>query len=149
MSIAVSVIGRRAILQRSLLAAASALPRPAIAQAASRTLRFVPVSGLTAIDPIYALTIPTLTHAYMVYDQLFGLDASLTPQPQMVAGYELSDDRLRWRFTLREGLRFHDGTPVRAADCVASIRRWAKRDLFGVRLATRLDEMRTVDDRSF
>jgi peptide/nickel transport system substrate-binding protein len=149
MSIGQRGIGRRAVLKRSLLAAASALPRPPIAQAASRVLRFVPVSGLTAIDPIYALTIPTLTHAYMVYDQLFGLDASLTPQPQMVAGYELSDDRLHWRFTLREGLLFHDGTPVRAADCVASIRRWAKRDLFGVRLAARLDEMRALDDRSF
>ena len=148
MSVRGNVIGRRTALT---LAAATVpvLARPAIAQTAARTLRFVPGSNLSAIDPIYALTIPTLTHAYLVYDQLFGLDATLTPQPQMVAGYEVSGDRLHWRFTLREQLVFHDRSPVRAADCVASIRRWGKRDLFGTRMMAQLDDMRAIDDRRF
>ena len=112
-------------------------------------LRFVPGSNLSAIDPIFSLTTPTLTHAYLVYDQLFGLDGDLMPRPQMVGAYEISDDRQRWRFILREKLLFHDGTPVRAADCLASIRRWAKRDLFGTRLAAQTEEMRAIDDHSF
>ena len=29
---------------------------------------------------------------------------------------------------LRDGLKFHDGQPVRSADCIASVERWAKRD---------------------
>jgi peptide/nickel transport system substrate-binding protein len=77
------------------------------------------------------------------------LDASLTPQPQMVEGHELSDDRLIWRFTLREGLRFHDGEPVLARDAVASIGRWAQRAPLGVRMKTQLDEMNVIDDRRF
>ncbi len=67
----------------------------------------------------------------------------------MAAGHELSDDKRRWRFTLRDDLIFHDGEKVRAADCVASIARWAKRDPFGQRMAILLDEMRDLDDKSF
>ena len=85
----------------------------------------------------------------MVFDTLYGLDASLTPQPQMVDGHELSEDRLIWRFSLREGLRFHDGEPVRARDAVASIGRWAQRAPLGVSMKKQLDEMRAIDDRRF
>ena len=85
----------------------------------------------------------------MVFDTLYGLDASLTPQPQMAEGHELSGDRITWRFTLREGLWFHDGEPVRARDAVASIGRWAQGAPLGVRMKTQLDEMRAIDDRLF
>jgi peptide/nickel transport system substrate-binding protein len=50
---------------------------------------------------------------------------------------------------LRDGLVFHDGGPVRAADCIASIDRWSKRDAFGQIMAARLAEMRVLDDRRF
>ena len=40
----------------------------------------------------------------------------MTARPQMAAGHELSDDKLRWRITLRDGLVFHDGEKVRAAE---------------------------------
>ena len=60
-----------------------------------------------------------------------------------------SPDAMRWRFTLREGLAFHDGTPVRAADAVASIRRWAQRDVVGKALAAATGALEVVDDRSF
>jgi hypothetical protein len=39
----------------------------------------------------------------------------------MVDKYELSNDKLTYTFTLRDGLKFHDGTPARSADCIASI----------------------------
>ncbi|HEX3992371.1 MAG TPA: ABC transporter substrate-binding protein, partial [Acetobacteraceae bacterium] len=130
-------IGRRGALA---LTAAAALPaRRSAAQAAARTLRYVPYSNLIVMDPVWSISIIGLEHAYMTCDQLFGLDQTYTAQPQMAAGHELSDDRLRWRFTLRDGLRFHDNEKVRAADCVASIGRWAKRDPFGQRMAARMD----------
>jgi hypothetical protein len=66
-----------------------------------------------------------------------------------VAGYELPDDWLTWRFTLREGLLFNDDKPVRSQDAVASIRGWAQRDLFGKRMASQLDKMKALDDRRF
>ena len=43
----------------------------------------------------------------------------LQVQPQMVDTWKMSDDKLTWTFTLRDGQTWHDGTPVTAADCVA------------------------------
>jgi peptide/nickel transport system substrate-binding protein len=56
---------------------------------------------------------------------------------------------MRWRFTLREGLAFHDGAPVRAADAVASVRRWAQRDVVGRALAAATASLEVSDERSF
>lgn len=137
--------------RRTLLAAAAAtsLARPSLAQSASRVLRFVPQANLSSPDPIWTTADVTRNHAYMIYDTLYGVDTALTPSPQMCAGHEVSDDRLTWRFTLRPGLAFHDGTPVRAIDCTTSIARWGKRDGFGQILAARTDTMTVLDDRRF
>ncbi|MDB5370583.1 MAG: transporter substrate-binding protein [Roseomonas sp.] len=141
---------RRSTLALPLLGAAAALSRPALAQGpAARTLRFVPSANLSTLDPLWSAALIAFTYGYMVYDQLYGLDDSLTPQPQMVAGHELSDNDRTWRFTLRDGLMFHDGEPVRARDCVASIKRWAQREPFGQYLVTQLDEMRVLGDKHF
>src|SRR3546814_19562379 len=59
------------------------------------------------------------------------MDESLTPRPQMVDTWTVSDDRLTWTFVLRDGLAWHDGPPVTAADRVASLKRWGKRDGMG------------------
>ena len=129
------------------LPAAIALARPAIAQGtAARTLRFVPQANLTSPDPIWTTANVTRNHAHMVWDTFYGQDTALRPQPKMRVGHELSDDQLTWRFTLREGLMFHDGTPVRAADWIVSITRWSKRDTFGQLIWARLAEMRALDE---
>jgi len=140
------------MLRRTLLAsaAAAALPRPSLAQpAATRVLKYIPQSDLTVTDPVLTTAYITRTHGLMIWDQLYGLDAELRPQPQMVEGHTVEDDGRRWTFRLREGLVFHDGEPVRGRDCVASIRRWAQRDSLGQALMARLDEMSAPDDRSF
>ncbi|MEJ0015554.1 MAG: ABC transporter substrate-binding protein [Acetobacteraceae bacterium] len=107
-----SPIGRRTALK---LSAAAALATPSIGHAAAKPLRYVPYANLIVFDPVWAISIIGLEHAYMTCDQLFGLDETFTVRPQMAAGYEVSDDRLRWRITLREGLLFHDGEKVRSA----------------------------------
>ena len=137
---------RRTLLQAS---AAVALARPALAQSGSRLLRFIPEGNLANPDPIWTTTTVARNHGFMIYDTLYGLDLSLTPKPQMAEGHQLSDDKLTWTFRLREGLKFHDGAPVRGADCVASLARWMKRDGMGQRIATQLDSMTATDDRSF
>jgi peptide/nickel transport system substrate-binding protein len=129
---------------------ASALPRPSIGQGRSlRTLKFIPEGNLANADPIWTTTTVARNHGFMIYDTLFGVDAALTPKPQMVDTYDTSDDKLTWRFKLRDGLKFHDGTPVRGKDCVASIARWMKRDGFGQRIATQFDSMSALDDKGF
>ncbi|WP_428535471.1 ABC transporter substrate-binding protein [Rhodopila sp.] len=116
---------------------------------AARVLRYVPQADLTVIDPVLTTAYITRYHATMVWDQLYGIDSKLQPQPQMVDGHSLSDDGRTWTFTLRDGLRFHDGEPVRGRDCVASIKRWAARDPMGQALLARVAEMTAPDDRRF
>ncbi|WP_376091414.1 ABC transporter substrate-binding protein [Roseomonas sp. CCTCC AB2023176] len=138
------------IRRRDLLLTAAALPAaPAIAQnTAARTLRVIPQANLTSLDPVWTTAVVTRNHAYLVYDQLCAVDAVGTPRPQM-ASWEIGDDGKSWTFALRDGLRFHDSQPVRAADCVASIRRWAARDTFGQALWAQVDELAALDDRRF
>ncbi len=141
---------RRTLITGAATTAAASLARPALAQpAGARVLRFVPQSDLTVLDPVFTTAYITRHHSMMVYDQLYGLDSKLRPQPQMVEAHEVVQDGLLWRFRLRPGLLFHDGEPVRGRDCIASIKRWAQRDALGQALMARVEEMAAPDDRSF
>jgi peptide/nickel transport system substrate-binding protein len=140
------------ITRRALaLAAAVLLPMgPAAAQApAQSTLRIVLINDLASLDPVMSTAAFVRNHGFMVYDQLFALDSKGIAQPQMVDTHGVSADGMTHRFTLREGLAFHDGAPVRAADAVASIRRWSQRDIVGRALAAATASMDVVDDRTF
>jgi peptide/nickel transport system substrate-binding protein len=128
-------------------AGATGLARPAIG-ASARILRFVPQGNLQNPDPIWTTTVIARNHGYVIWDTLWGLDDQLQPKPQMLAGATVSDDKLTWTLTLRDGLLWHDGEKVRAADCVASIARWSRRDGFGQRLATQTAAMTARDDRA-
>jgi peptide/nickel transport system substrate-binding protein len=131
--------------------AAASLPlSKAVAQTGKASvLRYVPQADLTVIDPVMTTAYITRYHATMVWDQLYGIDSQLQPQPQMVEGHTIEDDGKLWTFTLRDGLKFHDNEPVRGRDCVASIKRWAARDPMGQALLTRIAEMAAPDDRRF
>ena len=83
-----------------------------------------------------------------VFDTLFAADSTLTLRPQMAEGAAVSDDGRSWAIKLREGLRFHDGTPVRAIDRAASLKRWAAKDTFGQLLAEAVDDWVATDDRT-
>ena len=136
---------RRRVLQAM---AAATLARPNLAGAqAARPLRFVPYVDLSLLDPIATTATPTRNHAFMVFDTLYGIDAAFRAQPQMVQGHSTEADGRLWRLTLRDGLRFHDGEPVLARDCVASIRRWSVRDPFGQALMAATDELAADGDR--
>src|SRR5436190_15548618 len=111
------------------LAATGRLSAPALAQrAGARTLRFVPQADLANFDPIWGTQYVVRNAAAMVWDTLYGVDANLRPQRQMVEAEEVSADGLTWTFRLRPGQKFHDGEPVLAKDVVASLNRWSARD---------------------
>ncbi len=142
-------MNRRDLLRGSAAAGAvAALPRVATAQApANRVLKMVPQANLTSLDPIWTTANITRNHGHMIYDSLYGLDASFAPQPQMAEGHVLDDGGKVVTITLRPGLKFHDGEPVRAQDVVPSITRWMKRNPFGQKLETVIDALEVVDDR--
>ena len=127
----------------------SLAPAAGRAEAPLKTLRFIPQADLRSIDPIWTTAYVTRNFAYLVFDTLFSLDKDFKPQPQMVDRWTASDDKLTYKFTLRDGLKWHDGQPVRAADCVASIERWGKRDPLGQKLIEAIGQIQAVDDRNF
>jgi peptide/nickel transport system substrate-binding protein len=114
-----------------------------------KTLRFIAQSDLRVLDPVWTTAYITRNHAYCVFDTLFAIDAEFAPHPQMVGDYSVSPDQLTYQFKLRDGLGFHDGSPVRGVDCVASIKRWMARDGHGQALAPVLDEMKPDGDKGF
>lgn len=140
---------RRTLLGAGLGLGASALAAPAAAQAQpARVLRFIPEADLAVLDPIWTTATVTRNHGYLVFDTLYCQDDAFRVQPQMVAGHTVEGDGRLWRLTLRDGLRFHDGEPVRAQDVVPSIRRFAARDAFGRALMEATDELAAADDRT-
>ena len=129
---------------------AIAMPRlPACAADDKKTLRFIAQSDLRVLDPIWTTAYISRNHGYMVYDTLFAIDEEFAPHPQMVGDFNVSADKLSYHFTLRDGLGFHDGSPVRGIDCVASLKRWMVRDSHGQSLALVLDEIKPDGDKSF
>jgi peptide/nickel transport system substrate-binding protein len=136
--------------QFGLIACTAALGRPSAGRAAApRTIRFVPQTDIRVLDPIWSPAFVVRNFGYLVYDTLFALDARLRVKPQMVDRWEVSDDRVTYTFTLRDGLRFHDGAPVTSADCIASLRRWSRRDPLGQKLAEQIATYAEDGDSGF
>src|SRR5271157_4385643 len=131
-------------------AIAAALPvRFAIAQSdKARVLRFVPQANLSLLDPIFTSAGPTTCHGFAIYDTLFGITAKREPKPQMAEGYTLSDDGRTYTIKLRDGLKFHNGEPVRAQDCAPSLARWAARETIGQTVWQYVDSYAATDDRT-
>src|SRR5258708_1962068 len=122
---------------------------PGIARAqGAGTLGFVPQADAAILDPMITTGLVNRNHGFLVFDTLYGVDENLQPQPQMVAGHVIEDGSKIWVMTLREGLKFHDGEPVRGRDVVASLKRWASRDAFGNSLFNIVDELSAPDDRT-
>jgi peptide/nickel transport system substrate-binding protein len=131
------------------LAGAPGLVRAQPAPAAQRTVKAVLHGDLRVFDPIWTTANMTGNHALMIYDTLFGTDEKKDVHPQMVDTWGVSDDKKTYTFTLRDGLKWHDGQPVTAADCVASIRRWAARDAAGQHMFRRVADTPVKDDKTF
>ena len=130
------------------LVAAAALTLPGVA-GAQTTLRVVMNSDLKIFDPIWTTAFIVRNHAYMIYDTLFALDGDLKIKPQMVEKWDVSDDRLVWTFTLRDGLAFSDGAPVTTEDVLASLKRWSARDTLGQILYGKMAKAEAIDAKTF
>ncbi|WP_371423873.1 ABC transporter substrate-binding protein [Tardiphaga sp.] len=130
------------------LAAALALPSlSSPAFAAGKTISAVMHSDLRVLDPIITTAYIVRDHGYMVYDTLLAMDSKFKVQPQM-ASFKVSDDKLVYTFTLRDGLKWHDGKPVTAEDCVASLQRWGKRDGMGQKLMDFTKSLEATDAKT-
>ena len=135
---------RAALVAAGVLAAAQAAP-----VAAQSTLKVVVHADLKILDPVWTTAFISNRHGLLIYDTLFALNSKLEPMPQMVDKHTVSDDGLVYTFTLRPGLKFHDGAPVTSTDVVASWNRWNKRDPMGQRLGSFTSSLEAVDASTF
>ncbi|RUW99590.1 ABC transporter substrate-binding protein, partial [Mesorhizobium sp. M2A.F.Ca.ET.037.01.1.1] len=147
------IISRRDLIKVGIVGGA-ALSVPSVLRAqteptSARTVRMVKIGELRVFDPIFTAAAITGDHALAIYDTLFSLDSKFMPQPQMVGKWAVSDDKKTYTFELRDGLGWHDGTPVTAADCVASIRRWAEVAPGGKVIMARAKDISKKDDKTF
>ncbi len=141
-----SSMHRRTLLAGAATTAALVVAAPYVhAQKKGGTMKFVPHADLKILDPVWTTAYITRNHGYMIYDMLFAPDANLRMQPQMVDKYTASADKRKWSFTLRDGLKWHDGQAVTAEDCVLSIKRFAARDVVGQLMAKSLGKLAIVD----
>jgi peptide/nickel transport system substrate-binding protein len=145
----VSITRRRlGVVTAAAVALGAALGLNAQAAQAETVLRVIPHADLKNVDPIWTTAYITRNHGYMVYDTLFAMNEDLEPQPQMVDSWTVSDDRLTWTFVLRDGLKWHNGEPVTAEDCVASLKRWGARDGMGQKLMDVTASLEAADDKT-
>ncbi|MDR3531513.1 MAG: ABC transporter substrate-binding protein [Rhodopila sp.] len=135
---------RRTVLKGA--GALLALPWVGRAQAAT-TLKFIPYADLALLDPIVSAFV-TRNHVMMVFDTLYAMDEAGDTQPQMVEGHTADADGKTWVLTLRDGLTFHDGTPVLGRDVVASLQRWWTNDAYGQALAAATEEISAPTDKT-
>ena len=135
---------RRTVLKGA--GALLALPSVVRAQAAT-TLKFIPYADLALLDPIVSAFV-TRNHVMMVFDTLYAMDEAGHTQPQMVEGHTVDADGKTWDLTLRDGLMFHDGTPVLGRDVVASLQRWWTNDAYGQALAAATEEISAPTDKT-
>ncbi|MGH8814044.1 MAG: ABC transporter substrate-binding protein, partial [Advenella sp.] len=132
----------------ALMATCSASSFLLASAATAQTVTTVMQSGLRVTDPVLTTAYITRDHGYMIYDTLVGLNANFEVQPQM-ADWKVSADEKVYTFTLRDGLKWHDGASVVADDCVTSIKRWAQKDSIGMVLTPMITEMKVLDEKSF
>jgi peptide/nickel transport system substrate-binding protein len=109
------------------------------------TLKYVPLGDQLGLDPAFSSYYQTQQHSIMINDFLFSMDDNLVPQPQMVDTWDLSGDGKVYNFSLRDGLRFHDGRAVEAGHIAAAMNRGIKVDTYGKHLVKSIDNIEGTD----
>ena len=139
-----NLVERRAVMA-GIAAFAAGAPRQARAQVAPKVLRVVPQADVAVTDPLYTTAWISTIHGTMVWESLFAWNSKLEPKPQMAREWSTSPDGLTWRFTLRDGLKFHDGQPVTTADVIPSLKRWMTIDAMAKKVAAVTEAMTPLE----
>jgi peptide/nickel transport system substrate-binding protein len=88
----------------------------------ARELRIGMGSEPSSMDPHYQILHPNEMVARHVFEPLVFMDERMRLQPGLATSWEPQGETA-WVFALREGVRWHDGTPFAAEDVVATIAR--------------------------
>jgi peptide/nickel transport system substrate-binding protein len=83
-------------------------------------------ANASTMDPILSTTNASRQIAIHLFESLVSLDQNYKVIPQLAQDWKRSDDGLTYTFTLRDGVKFHNGKPLTSADVVASLKRFLK-----------------------
>ncbi len=100
---------------------ATASPEPTAAQTPTGEAKFVLPRTASTLHPILGTERTNLALAPLIWEGLFELDATFTPQNVLCERYEVSADGLTWTFYLRSGATFSDGSAFSASEAVFSL----------------------------
>ncbi len=129
----------------TMAAACLIAPPESLAQPELIYLEGVEVS---AMDPMRTNSNPDGAVLYLLYEGLTWLDPTGAIRPSLATSWTVAQNGLNWRFTLRNGARFSDGTPVTARDAKYTIDRFAdSRHTSRARL-TAIEGSEVPDDRT-
>src|SRR5450755_2059662 len=115
----------------------------------ARTLRYASQIDPGTMDPHGIASLYNTRVVGQIYEPLVGRDEEFRIAPRLALSWSLVEPTA-WRFKLRPGVKFHDGTPFTAADVVFSVERalaptsQQKQTLPNVTGARRIDDL-TVD----
>ncbi len=82
---------------------------------------------------------------WQMYEALFTFDGAYETVPMLAAGVEVSEDGLTYTIPLRQGVMFHNGEEMKAADVIASFNRWAPVSSLGLAISPFLEGISEVD----
>src|ERR1041385_4754597 len=164
-----TVLYRREFLRRSALAAASiaavactpgataptasgsAAAKPSLSPTKGGTLTWGQWDKIDVIDPALTTGAAAGEIAQNILDTLITLDAQQQPHPALATKWAIDDGGKKFTFTLRDGVKFHDGTPFTSAAVKQSFERIMKPELKAgavVALLGPIDTITTPDDRT-
>jgi peptide/nickel transport system substrate-binding protein len=106
----------------AMLLGVLAVGAPAFAQPRGAQLTIAQPADATTMDPGRSTQVLTVNYFYNLYDTLTRWDAALKLQPGLAVSWKNVNDTT-WDFSLRPGVKFHDGTPLTAEDVKATLER--------------------------
>ena len=114
---------RRALLGSAL--AASATP----AVAASQVMRIGITTSLVILDPLRTTLGDEYIYDNLVFNGLTRMNADLSVAPDLAESWTSTEDLKQWTFTLRRGVKFHNGREMVADDVVAGFQTAARSEI--------------------
>ncbi|MGE0717915.1 MAG: ABC transporter substrate-binding protein, partial [Alphaproteobacteria bacterium] len=132
---------------RHLLAGTALAMALAAGAADAKTFRFSTSGDINGLDPHLNNEGPTNAMKNNLYEALIFRDDKLALQPSLATEWSQTSPTT-WRFKLRQGVKFHDGTPFTAEDVVFSIGR-NNHEQSGMRTySASVIEARRIDDHT-
>src|SRR5258708_8939393 len=109
-----------------LLVAAVAVPGSRPAQAQDKVLHIANAEPTSGMDPAISATSASVRVWELMFDPLWDRDANFKPIPWLASKWDMSQGGQVWTFTLRDGIKFSDGSPITADDVKFSFERLAQ-----------------------